>query len=130
MMIRYALLLLVALMLGGCCLSGDCYAPLAGPAGMASAPTTGTAAKPTASVATAAPDGLGSGPSDDPRAGAPAKPKRTAQRRTDFDSIGDASPASRYRGGSWEEQQATDRADEEQLKRKLIICQNCSTSAN
>jgi hypothetical protein len=85
---------------------------------------------PTASVATAAPDGLGSGPSDDPRAGAPAKPKRTAQRRTDFDSIGDASSASRYRGGSWEEQQATDRADEEQLKRKLIICQNCSTSAN
>ena len=123
MMIRYALLLLVALMLGGCCLSGDCYAPLAGPAGMASAPTTGTAAKPTASVATAAPDGLGSRPN-------PAKPKRTAQRRTDFDSIGDASSASRYPDGSWEEQQATDRADEEQLKRKLIICQNCSTSAN
>jgi|SRR5215469_12827962 len=130
MMIRYAPLLLVALMLGGCCLSGDCYAPLAGPAGVTRAPTTGTAAMPTASVATAAPDGLGSGPSDDPRAGAPAKPKRTAQRRTDFDSIGDASSASRYRGGSWEEQQATDRVDEEQLKRKLIICRNCSTSAN
>jgi hypothetical protein len=130
MMIRYALLLLVALMLGGCCLSGDCYAPLAGPAGVTRAPTTGTAAMPTASVAPAAPDGLGSGPSDGSRAGVPAKPKRTAQRRTDFDSIGDASSASRYPGGSWEEQQATDRADEEQLKRKLIICQNCSTSAN
>jgi hypothetical protein len=85
---------------------------------------------PTAIGATAAPDGLRAGPGDGSRAGVPAKPKRTAQRRTDFDSIGNDSSASRYRGGSWEEQQATDRADEEQLKRKLIICQNCSTSAN
>jgi hypothetical protein len=129
MMVRHALLLFVALMLGGCCLSGSC-APVAGPAGMASAPITGTAAAPATNVATVAPDGLGPGLTDGPKADVAAKPKRTAQRRRDSDSFGDASSASRYRGDSWEEQQATDRADEEQLKRKLIICQNCSSSAN
>jgi hypothetical protein len=116
-------------MLGGCCLSGSC-APVAGPAGIASAPTTGAIAAPTTSVATAAPDRLGPGPTDEPKADVPAKPKRTAQRRKDFDSTGDASFATRYRSDSWEEQQATDRADEERLKRKLIICQNCSSAAN
>jgi hypothetical protein len=86
--------------------------------------------RPATNVAAVAPDGLGPGLTDGPKADVPAKPKRTAQRRRDSDSFGDASSGSRYRGDSWEEQQATDRADEEQLKRKLIICQNCSSSAN
>jgi len=39
--------------------------------------------------------------------------------------------SSRYRrGDSYEEQQAADQADEARLKRKLIICQNCSSSGN
>jgi hypothetical protein len=130
MMVRHAPLLLVALMLGGCCLSGSCFAPVAGPAGPASSPTASAVAAPTTSVAAAAADGLGPGLADEQKADVTAKPKRTAQRRRDFDSIGDASSASRYRGDNWEEQQATDRADEERLKRKLIICQNCSSSAN
>ena len=84
-------------------------------------------------AATAAPDGLGSAPTDEPQADAetPAKPRKSAQRRKDFDPIGDTSAASRYRrGDSYEEQQAADQADEARLKRKLIICQNCSSSGN
>jgi hypothetical protein len=127
MIVRYALLLLAAPLLGSCCLSGNCYAPVAGTSGMATAPAAAVSAAPTASVATA-PDGLGPSPTEESQADVPAKPKRTAQRRRDFDSVGDASAASRYRGDSWEEQQAADRADEERLKRKLIICQNCAST--
>jgi hypothetical protein len=125
MIVRYALLLVAAPLLGSCCLSGNCYAPVAGTSGMTTAPSAAVFAAPTASVATA-PDGLGPSPTEEPQADMPAKPKRTAQRRRDFEPIGDSSAASRYRD-NWEEQQAADRADEERLKRKLIICQNCSS---
>jgi hypothetical protein len=130
MIVRYALLLVVVPLLGGCCLSGNCYAPVAGSAGVATAPaapTAGVVAAPTTAVTTSAPDGLGPSPTEESLADAPAKPKRAAQRRRDFESFSDTSAASRYRGDSWEEQQAADRADEERLKRKLIICQNCSS---
>jgi len=129
MIVKNALLLAAGLMLGSCCLSGNCYAPLAG--GAATAGVTGTPGVGVA--ATAAPDGLGSAPTDEPQADAetPAKPRKSAQRRKDFDPIGDASASSRYRrGDSYEEQQAADQADEARLKRKLIICQNCSSSGN
>jgi hypothetical protein len=125
MIVRYALLLIAAPLLGSCCLSGNCYAPVAGSAGLPATPPSVVYAAPTPSVATA-PDGLGPSPSEEPQADMPAKPKRTAQRRRDFDSVGDASAGSRYRD-NWEEQQAADRVDEERLKRKLIICQNCSS---
>jgi hypothetical protein len=129
MIVKNALLLAAGLMLGSCCLSGNCYAPMAGPmAGTAG--VTGTSG---VGVAAAAPDGLGSAPTDEPQADAetPAKPRKSAQRRKDFDPIGDASAASRYRrGDTYEEQQAADQADEARLKRKLIICQNCSSSGN
>jgi hypothetical protein len=114
MIVRHALLLAAALTLGSCCLSGNCYAPITGTAGMAAD----------------APDGLGSVPGDEQQADAPAKPRKTAQRRRDFDPVGDTSAAARYRGDTYEQQQASDQAEEARLKRKLIICQNCSSSGN
>jgi hypothetical protein len=118
MIIRIALLLTAGLMLGSCCLSGNCYAPVTGVAG-------------TAGVAASAPDGLAAVPDDEPQAAdLPAKPRKTAQRRRDFEPMGEASSAARYRGDSYEEQMAADKADEARLKRKLIICQNCSSSGN
>ncbi len=118
MIARTILLLTAGLMLGSCCLSGSCYAPVTGMAG-----TPGVAA-------TTAPDGLGPDPADQPQADAtPPKPRKTAQRRRDADSI-EASSASRYRGDAYEEQLAADKADEARLKRKLIICQNCSSTGN
>ncbi|HWL20330.1 MAG TPA: hypothetical protein VNS33_11720, partial [Bradyrhizobium sp.] len=86
MIARTILLLTAGLMLGSCCLSGSCYAPVTGMAG-----TPGVAA-------TTAPDGLGPDPADQPQAEAtPPKPRKTVQRRRDADSI-EASSASRYRG--------------------------------
>ena len=133
MIIRIALLLAAGLMLGSCCLSGNCYAPVTGVAAapgvpMSAAPMSGV---PTAGVPTSAPDGLAAVSDDEPQAAdLPAKPRKTAQRRRDFESMGEASSASRYRGDSYEEQMAADKADEARLKRKLIICQNCSSSGN
>jgi hypothetical protein len=137
-MIRIALLLAAGLMLGSCCLSGNCYAPVTGvaatPGGpMSGAPVSGVpmSGVPTAGVPTSAPDGLAAVSDDEPPAAdLPAKPRKTAQRRRDFESMGEASSASRYRGDSYEEQMAADKADEARLKRKLIICQNCSSSGN
>jgi hypothetical protein len=123
MMLRYLPLLIAGLMLGGCCLSGNCYAPVAN-----SAPAAG----PTGVATTSAPDGLGPALADDaPQADVPAKPKKAAQRKRDT-VVGEseASSASRYRGDTYDQQEAADRADEARLKRKLIICQNCATSGN
>jgi hypothetical protein len=138
MIIRIALLLAAGLMLGSCCLSGNCYAPVTGVAAtpgvpMSGAPMSGApmSGVPTAGVPTSAPDGLAAVSDDEPQAAdLPAKPRKTAQRRRDFESMGEASSASRYRGDSYEEQMAADKADEARLKRKLIICQNCSSSGN
>jgi hypothetical protein len=144
MIVRTALLLAAGLMLGSCCLSGNCYAPVAGApatpasASMVSTPPAGapmtsapTASAPMAGVVSSAPDGLSS-PDDEPLADAPPKPRKTA-RRSDIavEPLGDASAsARRRRGDTYEEQQAADLADEARLKRKLIICQNCSSSGN
>jgi hypothetical protein len=138
MIIRIALLLAAGLMLGSCCLSGNCYAPVTGVAAtpgvpMSGAPMSGvpTAGVPTAGVPTSAPDGLAAVSDDEPPAAdLPAKPRKTAQRRKDFDPMGETSSAARYRGDAYEEQMAADKADEARLKRKLIICQNCSSSGN
>jgi hypothetical protein len=128
MIIRIALLLAAGLTLGSCCLSGNCYAPITGVAATSGVPMSGS---PTAGVPTSAPDGLAALPDDEPQAAdLPAKPRKTAQRRRDFESMGEASSAARYRGDSYEEQMAADKADEARLKRKLIICQNCSSSGN
>jgi uncharacterized iron-regulated membrane protein len=140
MIVRTALLLAAGLMLGSCCLSGNCYAPvtgmagnpgMAGSPGMASSGMAGSSGMAsTVGVATSAPDGLGEVPPDEPQADVPAKPRKSAQRKRDFEPVGDASAAARYRGDTYEQQQAADQADEARLKRKLIICQNCSSSGN
>jgi hypothetical protein len=114
MIIRHALLIAVALTLGSCCLSGNCYAPIASTAG----------------VASEAPDGLASVPDDEPEAEPPTKPRRAAQRRRDFELVGDTSASAKNRGDAYEHQLAMDKADEARLKRKLIICQNCASSGN
>jgi hypothetical protein len=130
MMIRIALLLAAGLMLGSCCLSGNCYAPVTGVAAAPGAPAAGVPMA-TAGVPASSPDGLADVADDEPRAAdLPAKPRKTAQRRRDFDSMGEASSSARYRGDAYEEQMAADKADEARLKRKLIICQNCSSSGN
>jgi hypothetical protein len=122
MMLRYSILLATGLLLGGCCLSGNCYAPVAG-----SAP----AVAPTGVATTSSPDGLDSALMDEPEADVPAKPRKTAQRRRETVGDSEASAASRYyRGDSYEQQEAADRADEARLKRKLIICQSCASSGN
>jgi hypothetical protein len=133
MIIRIALLLAAGLMLGSCCLSGNCYAPVTGVAATSGVPMSGgpVSGVPTAGVPTSAPDGLAALPDDEPQAAdMPAKPRKTAQRRKDFDPMGETSSAARYRGDAYEEQLAADKADEARLKRKLIICQNCSSSGN
>jgi hypothetical protein len=121
MMLKYPILLATGLLLGGCCLSGNCYAPVAG-----STP----AVAPAGVATTSAPDGLDTALTDEPQADVPPKPRKTAQRRRETVGESDASAASRYRGDSYEQQEAADRADEARLKRKLIICQNCATSGN
>ena len=136
MMLRYFMFLVTGLMLGGCCLSGNCYAPVAGPAPGAPAPgapalgAPAPGAGPTGVATTSAPDGLGPALIDEPQADVPAKPRKTVQRRRDTFGESEASSASRYRGDTFEQQEAADRADEARLKRKLIICQNCSSSGN
>jgi hypothetical protein len=130
MMLRYPLLLIAGLMLGSCCLSGNCYAPVAGSAPAAGPMGVATTSGPADVATTSAPDGLGASPMDEPQADLPAKPRKTAQRRRGTYGESDASAASRYRGDSFEEQEAADRADEARLKRKLIICQNCASSGN
>ena len=122
MMLRYSILLATGLLLGGCCLSGNCYAPVAG-----SAPAVAPTGLATTSVA---PDGLDSALMDEPQADVPAKPRKTVQRRQQTVGDSEASAASRYRGDVYEQQEAADRADEARLKRKLIICQNCASSGN
>jgi hypothetical protein len=133
MIIRIAVLLAAGLMLGSCCLSGNCYAPVTGVAATPGVPMSGAPVSgvPMAGVPTSAPDGLAAVSDDEPQAAdMPAKPRKTAQRRKDFDPMGETSSAARYRGDAYEEQLAADKADEARLKRKLIICQNCSSSGN
>jgi hypothetical protein len=143
MIVRTALFIIAGLMLGSCCMSGNCYlpmtsAPTTGPAmansSMPGGPAGGSPMAATAGTVGSGPDGLGPEPTDEPEADVPAKPRKTAQRRKDFaaEPIFDTSASSRKRSteAAYEKQQAADLADEERLKRKLIICKNCASSGN
>jgi hypothetical protein len=141
MIVRTALFIVAGLMLGSCCMSSNCYLPMTGmPAtpmansSLPGAPVAGSSMAATAGVAASAPDGLGPEPTDELEADIPVKPRKTAQRRKDFaaEPIYDTSASSRKRSSeaAYEAQQASDRADEERLKRKLIICKNCAPSGN
>jgi hypothetical protein len=115
MMVRCALLLVAALSLAGCCLSGTaCYGP-------------------TAAGGAPAWDGLGAAPTDDdPQAAEASPPKKLARARPNRAGSVDAASASSnpyLRGDdSFEQQEAADRADEARLKRKMIICRDCAST--
>jgi hypothetical protein len=98
--------LLVALSLGGCCLSGSgCNAP-----------------QPTA--LTNWDDELDQPPEE---AAVPAAPKQHVDKRAKAQKAKSASESANS-ANSWEEDQQA-AADDARLKRKLIICQNCGTGS-
>src|SRR6516225_9173076 len=95
--------LLLALSLGGCCLStSGCIAP-----------------QPTALTDW---DGLGQPPKE---AAAPAAPKQQVNKRAKDQETKPASNSAKV-ANSWEDEEARQQADDARLKRKLIICQNCA----
>jgi hypothetical protein len=113
-MSRYIALFLVAAALGGCCLSPNgCYAPIA--------------ATPTAW------DGLGSPPTDatepavvqaEDRPKKPSSPKKQVVAAPLGESA--TEPKRKVEGKDvYLQQEAADRAAEERLTRKLMICSNC-----
>jgi hypothetical protein len=118
MILRSAMLAAAALTLSNCCLSSNgCNAPLAA----ATAPAPTGAPEP-------AWDGLGAVPGPDGDEAAPVQPRKPTRRRADagVDAMS-AQSSSGYRGNmSWEDEQASDRAEDARLKRKLIICRDCS----
>jgi hypothetical protein len=108
-------LLVAALVLANCCLSGNgCYTPVA-----ATAPAW---------------DGLGEAPTDGTQPDAP-KPKKHVRTRNEI-IIGPLDAASTeanpktanpkaHRNDEWEDQDAADRANEARLTKKLMICRDC-----
>ncbi len=103
-------LLVAALVLAGCCGLGNGCAPASG--------------------APAAWDGLGSVPTGDsqPVELQPNKPART-KREIILGPLETAATEENRKlqpKDRWEQEQATDQADETRLKRKLIICSACS----
>lgn len=113
-MVRYALLLVTAFSLSGCCLSGSaCYGP-------------------TAAGGAPAWDGLGTAPSDDPQAAETSPPKKLARakpnRAASSDTASTSSNPYLRSDDAYEQQEAADRADEARLKRKMVICRDCAST--
>ena len=113
-MSRYIGLFLIAAALGGCCLSPNgCYAPVAG--------------------APIAWDGLGSPPADaaePPVAQAADRPKKPSQPKKQIVTgpLGESAtePKRKLEGRDiYLQEEAADRAAEEKLTKKLMICSNC-----
>ena len=101
-----AALLLVALSLGGCCLSGSgCNAP-----------------QPTA--LTNWDDGLDQPPEE---AAAPAARKQHVDKRAKAQKAKPASDSANS-ANSWQDEENQRAADDARLKRKLMICQNCAVT--
>jgi hypothetical protein len=103
-------LLVTALMLAGCCASGNGCAPASG--------------------APVAWDGLGSAPTSDsqPVELRPDKPART-KREIILGPLETAATEANRKiqpKDQWEQEQTADQAEEVRLKRKLIICSACS----
>jgi hypothetical protein len=109
-MLRCITFLFAAIALAGCCVSGNgCYAPSPG--------------------APIAWDGLGLAPTKTAHA-TEYRPRTTTRPKTEniIGPIGDvvAEPNPRPQGkDTWAEQEAADRADEEKLAKKLMICRDC-----
>jgi hypothetical protein len=115
MMVRCTLLLVAALSLSGCCLSGSaCYGP-------------------TAAGGAPAWDGLGAAPTDDdPQAAETSPPKKLARTKPNRTVSSNAASASSnpYLSSedAFEQQQAADRADDARIKQKMIICRDCGSN--
>lgn len=131
--LRSAVLLMAALTLANCCMTGSCSGPVATTAAPGVA-APGMAATSPVAAPDPAWDGLGAPTAAELEGDAPAAPapKRTARRRAQ-DTL-EGTDISAQSGGtsrgkmSWDEEQAVSRADEARLKQKLIICKNCSSS--
>ena len=109
MISKYVVLLIAALMLASCCALGNGCAPESG--------------------APVAWDGLGPAPTDDVQPVEP-RPKLHARAKREI-TVGPLNTAAAEQTGKaqpkdrWEQEQATDQADEARLKRKLMICSTC-----
>ena len=134
-LLRSATLLVVALTLANCCMSGTgCTGPLASadaPAGapaMAAAPT---GAGPQTAIAAADLDGrLASSDTDlvtEPDISSPRKGGKRSRGDSRVDVMSSQSGSASRGRMSWEEEQAADLADEARLKQKLTICRNCNS---
>jgi hypothetical protein len=102
-------LLVAALVLANCCISGSGCAPPGGPVAW---------------------DGLGPAPSENTQ---PVEPRSNRVRSKSEIIVGPIGAAEGQQNGrllprdSWEQQQAADQDDEMRLKRKLMICRDCGT---
>jgi hypothetical protein len=112
MMSKYIALIFASTALAGCCLSPNgCYAPLPG--------------------APIAWDGLGTAPTESETTGATeVRPRKTARQKKEIilGPIGAAAaePKPQLTGReAYLQQEAADRADEEKLTKRLMICSNC-----
>jgi hypothetical protein len=71
-------------------------------------------------------DGLGPAPTDEAPPPEP-QPKPHARAKRDVSAL-DAGSSKAQPKDQWEQEQATDQADEARLKRKLVICRACQTT--
>ena len=108
MISRCIQIIFAAVALAGCCASGNgCYAPTPG--------------------VPIAWDGLGTAPSATDQ-GSDSRPRKTtrAKREIIVGPVVTTEPNSKPEGKeAWVRQEAADRADEERLAKKLMICRNC-----
>ncbi len=111
MIAKCIVFLVAALTLADCCALGNGCVPVSG--------------------APIAWDGLGTAPTGDAQPLEP-QPKKHARAKREI-IIGPLDAVSTERDGNvrpkdrWEQEQAADRDDEIRLKRKLVICRDCST---
>jgi hypothetical protein len=106
MILKGAVFLFAAVVLAGCCVSGNgCYSPLPG--------------------TPVAWDGLGSPPSDG-TAVTEQKPKKQSKTKAVTEPDLDAVAAADVKPRSLAEREASDRAADIVLAKKLIICRGCS----
>jgi hypothetical protein len=126
LILRCAVLLAAALTLSNCCLSSS---GCSGPVALTAAPAPGAAGPVAAAPAW---DGLNDQAAADDDATVdvtpPKKPSRHAKATASIDAMSSQSTTGSRGKVDWAEEQAANQADDARLKRKLIICNNCSAS--
>jgi hypothetical protein len=99
-------LLVAALVLANCCISGSGCAPPGGPVAW---------------------DGLGPAPAEDTQSTAPPPNKLRSKRELTAGAAEGRQNGKLQPRDNWEQQQAADRDEEMRLKRTLMICRNCTS---